>query len=163
MRVLDETGKQVGILNKDEALQLAREKGVDLVEIAPQARPPVARIIDFKKFKYLESKKKQAEKRKQRHVVVKEVRLSPVIGQHDLDTRAVQAREFIDQGHTLKVSIPFRGRLITHKELGFEVLQRFFDAIKPIKVVREPKFEGKILVAQVIKDKNHKEETHAKS
>ncbi len=163
MRVLDIDGKQVGILTKDKALEIAREKGVDLVEIAPLAKPPVARIIDFKKFKYLESKKKQAEKRKQKHVDMKEIRLSPVIGQHDLDTRAARAKEFIDQGHTLKISIPFRGRLITHKELGFEVLHRFFDAIKPVKVVREPKFEGKILVAQVVKDKSNKEVPNAKS
>ncbi len=144
-------GKQVGILSKDEAVRLAREKGVDLVEIAPQAKPPVARIIDFKKFKYLESKRKQAEKKKQKHVETKEVRLSPVIGQHDLETRAAQAMNFVQEGHTLKIAIPFKGRLITRKELGFEVLKRFLEIIKPVKVVREPKFEGKVLVAHVIK------------
>ena len=151
-------GKQVGILSKEDALALAREKGIDLVEIAPQAKPPVARIIDFKKFKYLESKRKQAEKKKQKHVETKEVRLSPVIGQHDLETRAAQAKNFIEDGHTLKIAIPFKGRLITRKELGFEVLKRFLEIIKPVKVVREPKFEGKVLVVHVIKTSKEEKE-----
>ena len=158
LRVLDDSGKQIGILSRDEALKKARDGGVDLVEIAPTANPPVAKIIDFKKFKYIESKKKQQEKRKQKKIETKEIRLSPFIGQHDFDFRAQQAREFLEQGNPVKITILFHGRLITRKDFGFEVMKRFFDAIAPIKIIREPKFEGKILVAQVIGEKKQKED-----
>lgn len=161
LRVLDEKGTQVGILSRDDALAEARNRGVDLVEVAPKAQPPVARLIDFSKFKYLENKKKQAEKRSQKNVETKEVRLSPVIGQHDFDTRLEQVREFLKDNNPVKISIRFKGRMITRKQFGYDVLNRFLGELDSIKVVHEPKFEGKVLVAHIVrnKDKDSKSNT----
>lgn len=153
LRLLDETGKQLGIVTKEDALRKAKEAGIDVVEIAPHANPPVARLIDFKKFKYLEAKKTREERKKQKRVGIKEVRLRPFIGSHDLGVRINQAREFLLEGNQLKISIPFRGREITRKEFGFEVLNRFLKELAEIKVVRPGHFEGKVLVALVAPDK----------
>lgn len=153
LRVIDESGKQIGILSKQEALSKARNLGLDLVEIAPKAKPPVARIIDFKKFKYLESKKKKQEKKAQKNVETKEVRLSPVIGQHDFDVRLQQAKQFLKGGNPLKISVPFKGRMITRKQFGYKVMDRFIKALESVKVVRDPKFEGRVLVAHVVREK----------
>lgn len=153
LRLLDESGKQIGLVTKEEALRRARDAGIDVVEIAPNASPPVAKLIDFKKFKYLESKKSREEKKKQKHVGVKEVRLSPFIGEHDLEVRSTQAQEFLDEGNQVKISIPFRGREITRKEFGFNVMKKFLAELTEAKVVREAHFEGKILVAMIAPDK----------
>ncbi len=153
LRLLDETGKQVGVVTKEEALRLAKEKGVDVVEIASKANPPVAKLIDFKKFKYLEAKKSREEKKKQKNVGVKEIRLRPFIGEHDLKVRTDQAKEFLAEGNQIKISIPFRGREITRKEFGFEVMRKFLSVLPETKIVREAHFEGKILTAMVAADK----------
>jgi translation initiation factor IF-3 len=153
VRLLDESGKQVGIVTKEEALMKAQAAGVDVVEIAPNANPPVAKLIDYKKFKYLEARKSREEKKKQKNVGVKEVRLSPFIGEHDLKVRSQQAKEFLAEGNQLKISIPFRGRAITRKEFGFEVMRKFIAELVEVKVVREAHFEGKILVAMIAPDK----------
>ncbi len=150
---MDQTGKQIGLVTKLEALQKAKELGVDLVEIAPNAKPPVARLIDFKKFKYLEAKKLQEEKKHQKNVGVKEVRLRPFIGKHDLDTRLAQAQAFLKAGNQLKISIPFRGREITRKEFGFEVINKFLSGLVDVKIVRPPHFEGKVLVTMLVYEK----------
>lgn len=153
LRLLDEGGKQLGILTKEEALRKAREAGVDVVEIAPKANPPVAKLIDFKKFKYLESKKTRDEKKRQKNVGIKEIRFRPFIGEHDLNFRVNQAKEFLSQGNQLKISIPFRGREITRKEFGFAVLKRFLDQLSEIKIIREAHFEGKVLTTMILSDK----------
>ena len=153
LRLLDEHGKQIGVVTKDEASRRARELGIDVVEIAANAKPPVAKLIDFKKFKYLEAKKEREEKRKQKHVGIKEVRLSPFIGNHDLETRLAQSKEFLEEGNQLKISIPFRGREITRKEFGFEVLNKFLKLLNDVKIVRPGHFEGRVLVAQVVMEK----------
>ena len=153
LRLLDENGKQIGVVSKIEALQKAKELGIDVVEIAPGAKPPVAKLIDFKKFKYQEAKKERESRKSQRNVGVKEVRLAPFIGQHDFDTRLKQAREFLDEGNQLKISLMFRGRVITRKEFGFEVVNRFISALGQTKTVRPPHMEGRTLVAMVVNDK----------
>lgn len=153
LRLLDGTGKQIGIVPKQEALRLAREARVDVVEVAPNAKPPVAKLIDFKKFKYLEAKKARDEKKKQKHVGIKEVRLRPFIGDHDLEVRLTHAKEFLESGNQLKISLPFRGREITRKEFGSKVMNKFLEGLKEIKLVRPPHFEGKVLVALVVPDK----------
>lgn len=150
---MDSDGKQIGIVTKDEALRRAREAGVDVVEIASGAVPPVAKLIDFKKFKYLESKKDREEKRKQKNVGVKEVRLRPFIGQHDLDVRQRQAQEFLNDGNQVKIALPFRGREITRKEFGFDVINKFINGLVDVKIVRTPHFEGKVLTAMLAADK----------
>lgn len=149
IRLLDESGKQIGIVTKEEALRKAREAGVDVVEIAPNAKPPVAKLIDFKKFKYLESKKEREEKRKQKNAGIKELRLRPFIGQHDFEVRLNQAKEFLAEGNQIKISVPFRGREITHKEFGFAVINKFLQGLEAAKLVREPHFEGRVLVATI--------------
>jgi translation initiation factor IF-3 len=153
LRLLDEEGKQIGILSKLEALQKAKELDLDVVEIAPNAKPAVAKLIDFKKFKYQEQKKERESKKNQKNVGVKEIRLRPFIGQHDFDTRVAQAKEFLEDGNQVKIAVFFKGREITRKEFGFNVMKRFLASFESIRVVREPHMEGKILVTMVVPDK----------
>jgi translation initiation factor IF-3 len=150
---LDEEGKQIGILTKLEALQKAKELDLDVVEIASSAKPPVAKLIDFKKFKYQEAKKEQEIRKSQKNVGVKEIRLRPFIGQHDFDTRLKKAKEFLADGNQVKLSLFFRGREITRKEFGFDVMKRFIAGLENMRVVREPHLEGKVLGAMVVPDK----------
>lgn len=153
VRLLDENGKQIGVVSKIEALQKAKELGTDVVEIAPNAKPPVAKLIDFKKFKYQEAKKEREARKSQKNVGVKEVRLAPFIGQHDFDTRLKQAKEFLEDGNQLKISLMFRGRVITRKEFGYGVMNRFIAALGQTKVVRPPHMEGRTLASMVVIDK----------
>jgi len=153
VRLLDEDGKQIGIVTKLEALQKAKELDLDVVEIAPTAKPPVAKLIDFKKFKYQEAKKEQENRKSQKNVGVKEIRLRPFIGQHDFDTRLNRAKEFLADGNQVKLSLFFRGREITRKEFGFDVMKRFIAGLESVRVVREPRLEGKVLSAMVVPDK----------
>ncbi len=153
LRLLDEEGKQIGIVSKIEALQKAKELGIDVVEIAPNAKPPVAKLIDFKKFKYQEAKKERESRKNQKNVGVKEVRLRPFIGAHDFETRLAKAREFLNDGNQLKVNVLFRGREITKKEFGFALMKRFIAGLEQVKVVREPHLEGKVLVAMLTSSK----------
>lgn len=145
LRLLDETGKQLGIVSKIEALQKARELNLDVVEIAPNAKPPVAKLIDFKKFKYQEAKKEQEEKRKQKNVGIKEIRLRPFMGDHDINVRVGQAKQFLEAGNQVKMNVMFRGREIIRKEFGAQLLDRIARDIKPKKVVREPHMEGRVM------------------
>lgn len=153
LRLLDEEGKQIGVVSKLEALQKAKESGIDVVEVAPNAQPPVAKLIDFKKFKYQEAKKERESKKSQKNVGVKEVRLRPFIGQHDVDTRLAQAKDFLEEGNQLKISVFFKGREITRKEFGFKVINDFIAKLEAVKVVRDPHMEGRTLVAMVVSDK----------
>lgn len=147
LRVLDEIGKQVGILPKFEALNKARALGLDLVEIAPMAKPPVVKIIDFKKFLYQEEKKKREEKKKAKVSATKEIRLSPFISENDLQVMIRRAREFLQDGDKVRMVLKFRGRQIIHPEFGRAVMQKVIDALNDIsKVDREPHFEGKQLI-----------------
>lgn len=145
---MDEKGKQIGVLTKDEALQKARDLELDLVEFAPNAQPPVAKIIDFKKFRYLENKRDQEIKKKTHEVEVKEVRLRPFIGNHDFEVRVKQAEGFIKEGNRLKVVVKFQGREITKKEFGFNIIKKFTEALAK---VAEPQglvhFEGRALIS----------------
>lgn len=147
LRLLDETGKSLGLFDKNEALKLAQAQEKDLVEIAPNAKPPVVKLIDFKKFKYLEAKKERQSRKSVKNVGVKEIRLSPFIGEHDFLTRVKQAEEFLKEGNQLKISIPFRGREITHKEFGYNTLKKATDYLAAVaKVTKSPYFEGRVLV-----------------
>ncbi len=148
IRVIDENGKQIGVLTKEEALRRARVEEKDLVEVAPLAKPPVVKLIDFKKFKYMEAKKEKEEKKKAKSGEIKEIRLSPFIGQHDLETRLSQGKEFLKDANQLKVVVKFQGREITHKEFGFTVLNKYLEGVTEFgKVVRPPHFEGRLLIA----------------
>lgn len=146
LRVIDESGKQIGIISKDEALQKARSLGLDLVEIAPKADPPVAKIINFKKFKYEESRKQRVLRKKIKETDTKEIWLGPLISDHDFNNRLKRVKEFLKEGDRVKLSVRFSGREMAHPELGFQVLQKSEEVLKEIAVKeREPRFEGRNL------------------
>jgi translation initiation factor IF-3 len=144
VRVIDEEGNQLGVMPTPRALEMAQERGLDLVEVAPMAAPPVARFLDFGQYKYELTKKEKENKRRQRSVTFKEVRLSPKIGVGDFTTKLHRAIEFLEEGDRIKVTVRFRGRELTHPELGRNLLTRFTEAVKDHAVVeRAPILEGK--------------------
>lgn len=158
LRVLDFEGKQIGVLTKAEALRLAQEQELDLVEIAPTAKPPVVKIIDFNKFLYQQEKKKQEEKRRAKVSETKEIRMGPFISGHDLEVRVRQGRGFLEDGDKIKLVVRFRGRQITHPEIGRQLIGKIVDALSDIsKVDRDAHFEGKQLVALLSTEKGKKQ------
>jgi len=160
LRVINKEGKQIGILTKDEALKLAREQETDLVEIAPGASPPVCKLIDFRKFLYLEKKKEKEQKKGAKGKGIKEIRLRPFIGDHDYQVRLNQAKDFLKQGEKLRVRVRFFGREIAKKKFGFEIINRLLkDLGESVSLEREPRFIGKTLVAQLAPDKNYGKKT----
>jgi translation initiation factor IF-3 len=160
LRVLDVEGKQVGVLSKDEALKLAQEQELDLVEIAPTAKPPVAKLIDFNKFLYQQAKKKQEEKKKAKTSETKEIRLGPFMSDNDLQVMIRRGREFLEDGDKIRLVVRFRGRQITRSEFGKSTIQKVVDALADIsKIDREPHFEGRQLIAMLSVEKGKKQET----
>ncbi|MBF6604322.1 MAG: translation initiation factor IF-3 [Chloroflexi bacterium] len=159
VRVVDEEGAQLGVMPTAQALAMAQERGYDLVEVAPMAAPPVARFLDFGQYKYELTKREKEAKRKQRSVTFKEVRLKPKIGGGDFDTKVRRAIEFLEEGDRIKVAVQFRGRELTHPEIGRALIERFTDRIKDHGVVeRAPLLEGKsmhITVASTHKPTSH--------
>jgi translation initiation factor IF-3 len=157
VRVVDEEGAQLGVMPTPQALAMAQERGFDLVEVAPMASPPVVRFLDFGQYKYELTKREKEAKRKQRSVTFKEVRLKPKIGSGDFDTKVRRAIQFLEEGDRIKVAVQFRGRELTHPEIGRSLLSRFSEQIKDHGVVeRAPLLEGKsmhITVASVHKPK----------
>lgn len=154
LRVLDIDGKQVGLLSKFEALSKARELGLDLVEVAPRAVPPVARIIDFKKFLYQQAKKRRDEKKKAKVSETKEVRLGPFMNDHDLAVMIRRAREFLTDNDKVRLVVRFAGRQIVHPEFGQQVLNKVVRAVADIsKIERDPHFEGKQLIGILTPEK----------
>ena len=146
MRVIDSDGGQVEVLPIAEALKKAREKGTDLVEIAPNASPPVVKLIDFGKFRYTEEKKLREQMKKAKPAELKEVRLSPFIGEADYKTRVRQIDKFLHNGHKVKVVIVFKGRQLGSKKFGYGILQKVIDEIThEITIDMEPKFLGRHL------------------
>jgi translation initiation factor IF-3 len=144
VRVIDEEGNQLGVMPTPKALEMAQERGLDLVEVAPMAAPPVARFLDFGQYKYELTKREKEAKRRQRSVTFKEVRLSPKIGIGDFETKMHRAVEFLEDGDRIKVTVRFRGRELTHPELGRRMLERFADQVKDHGVIeRPPILEGK--------------------
>lgn len=122
--MVDETGKQLGVMTRDEALSRARALTTDLVEIAPMAKPPVAKLIDFKKFKYLEAKKERDGKSSSNKVELKEIRFTPFIAQGDMDSRLKKIREYLGDGDRVKIVVKFTGRQITRVEFGHELIKK---------------------------------------
>jgi translation initiation factor IF-3 len=159
VRVVDEEGAQLGVMPTPRALEMAQERGLDLVEVAPMASPPVVKFLDFGQYKYDLTKREKEAKRKQRSVTFKEVRLSPKIGTGDFDTKVHRAIEFLEDGDRIKVTVRFRGRELTHPELGRNLLARFVDRVKEHGVAeRTPLLEGKsmhITMASLHKPKVH--------
>ena len=159
VRVVDEEGAQLGVMPTARALEMAQDRGYDLVEVAPMAQPPVVKFLDFGQYKYELTKREKENKRKQRSVTFKEVRLTPKIGQGDFDTKVHRAIEFLEDGDRIKVTVRFRGRELTHPEIGRNLLARFVDRVKDHGVAeRTPLLEGKsmhITMASTHKPKSH--------
>jgi translation initiation factor IF-3 len=146
IRVIGADGSQLGILEVDQALSIAQDLGLDLVEVAPMARPPVARIMDYGKFKFEQAKQARQAKKKQHVVQVKEVKYRPGIDDHDFATKTRHARRFLGDGNKVKVTLMFRGRQIAHPELGKEVVDRVATELADVsKIESEAKMEGKSL------------------
>ncbi len=152
VRLIDKDGRQVGVVPTERAMGMAREAGLDLVEVAPDSRPPVAKIMDYGKFKY-ERKKQIQESRKKSHAVqIKEVRLRPKTGQHDFDVKLGRARGFLEDGDKVQVNMMFRGRELAHLDVGRGVVERFSKALEDIaKMERPPIFEGRRMTCLLTK------------
>lgn len=148
VRLISEDGKQIGLLSRDEALDFALGSGADLVLIGESAKPPVAKVIDFKKFLYQEQKKEAEARKGQRGTGTKEVRIgSPLVASGDIETRVRQTRKFLEDGFNVKTVIKFQGRQITHPEFGHKIVNQFKEQLAAVgKVTREAHFEGKQLV-----------------
>ncbi|MFQ5751517.1 MAG: translation initiation factor IF-3 [bacterium] len=147
VRLIDTDGKQIGIVDKSEAIEIAMNRGMDLVELSPDAAPPVCKIMDYGKYKYQQSKKEKITKKKQHVINVKEIRLRPKIEDHDFNFKTNHARKFLEKGNKVKASVLFRGREMTHKEFAKTLLERMAAELDDIaKIDREPLMEGRMMI-----------------
>ncbi|MBC8542377.1 translation initiation factor IF-3 [Bianquea renquensis] len=147
VRLIDEEGNQLGVVPVREALAMARERNLDLVKIAPQAKPPVCKILNYGKYRFEQIKREKEAKKKQKVIDIKEVRLSPNIEEHDLQTKLKNAVKFLKNGDKVKVSVRFRGRELSRTEIGREVLDDFTKGIAEVgDVEKPPKMEGRSMV-----------------
>lgn len=157
IRVVDDQGKMLGIMTRNEALRLAEERELDLIEIAPQAKPPVCKIIDFGKFQYELQKKEKYQKKQQQQQQMKEIRFKWRVDIHDFNFKVRHARNFIEEGNKVKASVIFRGREITHQEIGIQLLERFVAALDDVaRVDQQIKPEGKSISVILAPDKTKK-------
>jgi translation initiation factor IF-3 len=144
--VIDQTGKQLGVMNSYQANQLAEQAGLDLLCVAPGAKPPVCKILDYGKYRF-EQQKKAKEAKKNQHIIdIKEVQISPQIGDHDLQVKVKAAIGFFEEGHKVKLVLRFKGRQMAHQEIGVETVNKFIEAVKHVSIVeKRPELEGKLL------------------
>ena len=144
VRLISESGEQLGVVKLDEAIERAKDVGLDLIEVSPNSKPPVAKILNYGKLKYEEKKKQQASKKKQHVVKIKEMRVRPRIDDHDLDTKVNRGRKFIEDGCKLKVTLMYRGREMSRLDLGLDVLNRVVEMLSDIaEVEKHGKLEGR--------------------
>jgi len=154
---VDAEGKQLGIKPLPEALHIAREADLDLVEVAPMANPPVCRIMDYGRFKYENEQRAKESRRKTTNVSIKEMKYRPKIGQGDFDTKTRQVAKFLGQGHKVKITIMFRGREMSHQELGLKILNRVAEEVGTVaKVEAAPKVDGRNMIMVLAPDKRAK-------
>lgn len=147
IRLIGDDGEQLGIMSAKDALKMAKEAGLDLVKIAPTAKPPVCKIVDYGKYRYEQTRREKEAKKKQKTTEVKEIQLSPNIDVNDLTTKANQARKFVEKGNKVKVALRFRGREMAHMATGKEVLDTFFEKLSDVAVVEKPaKLEGRSMI-----------------
>jgi translation initiation factor IF-3 len=166
VRLIDEEAKQIGVVSLSEAFNLSQQSGLDLVEIAPNAKPPVVKLIEFSKFKYQEAKKLKAEKRGIKGGDTKEIQMTPFIGAGDFDTRVKKSKEFLSTGNKVKISIKFQGRQIQKPEFGHQLLDKFIQKLEGMAQAEgEPKLIGKrlLLTLSPSKKKNEKSEPKTQS
>ncbi len=144
VRLISQTGEQLGVKSTHKALELAQSVSLDLVLVSPTAKPPVARIMDYGKFRFELQKKQREARKKQKTISIKEIRLSPTIGEADFNTRLKNASKFLEKGDKVKVTVRFRGRAITHKDLGQKVLEQMAKAVEELATVEaRPKMDGR--------------------
>lgn len=147
VRLIGPDGEQIGVMSSKEAYFKAKDAGLDLVKISPNAKPPVCKIVDYGKYRYEQTRKAKEAKKKQRTVETKEIRLSPNIDTNDLNTKVNQTKKFLQKGNKIKVSLRFRGREMAHKDVGREILNSFYEQLKDVAVVDKPaKMEGRSMV-----------------
>ena len=147
VRLIDEKGEMVGVLTKSEALKMAQEAGLDLVEVSPNAEPPVCKILDFGKYKYELQKKKAEAKKKQTVVLVKEIQMRPMIDPHDFEIKCKAIKRFLEEGNKVKILLRFRGRELSHQEIGVEILNKVRKMFEEVcKIDHNPKLEGKQMI-----------------
>lgn len=147
LRVIGPQGEQLGVFPREIALKKAEEYGLDLVEVAPAAEPPVCRIIDFAKYKYEQIKREKEVKKHQKQAQIKEVRISPRIGEHDYEIKLKHIKEFLENRHKVRIRMFFRGREIAHKELGNKIIEKLLQGIDKVgRIDREPHMLGKALI-----------------
>ena len=147
VRVISPDGEQVGIIPIERAMEIAEEQGLDLVEVAPMARPPVCRIMDYGKFKYEEQRQAREARKRQHHVQIKEVKMRPGIEDHDFEFKTRHARRFLEEGNKVKLTMMFRGRQMAHPEFGRQVLDRVSTMLQDVsKVEQFPQMEGRSMV-----------------
>lgn len=147
VRLVGADGEQVGVVPRSQALQAAEEAGLDLVEVAPNAEPPVCKILDYGRFKYEAQKKKTEARKRQKTIEVKEIKMRPGIDQHDYDIKMRSVRRFLEEGDKVKVTLRFRGREMVHQDIGVKVLQRVREELDEVaKVEQFPKMEGRQLI-----------------
>ncbi|MBQ9400900.1 MAG: translation initiation factor IF-3 [Clostridia bacterium] len=147
VRLIDENGEQLGVMPTQQALQLAEDRGLDLAKIQPSAVPPVCKLLDYDKYRYEQAKRERESRKNQRVVDIKEVQLSATIEENDVNTKAKMAIRFLENGDKVKVSIRFRGRQITHSEIGLKVMQDFAERCKDVSMVeRRPLLDGRNMI-----------------
>lgn len=148
MRVIDDQGEQMGVMAPFEALKIARERSLDLVEISPNANPPVCRIQDYGKYLYEKDKSERATRKKQKTITVKEVKFSVTVDEHDYQTKKNRAIRFLNEGNKVKASLRFKGRQMSHRDLGYNIINRLIQEMKEVAVVEfMPRMEGTTLHA----------------
>ena len=152
VQVIGENGEKLGLLNLRDALEIVEEKKLDLVLVAPNAKPPVCKIMNYGKYKFEQAKKEKEAKKKQKTLEIKEIRITPNIEEHDFGFKAKNARKFIEGGNKLKITVRFRGREINNSKMGETVLNKFIDELSDIAVVeKKPKLEGKNMFIMLAK------------
>ena len=155
IRLIGEDGEQLGIMSARDAMKLAREANLDLVKIAPTAKPPVCKIIDYGKYRYEQARREKEARKKHKTIEVKEIRLSPNIDTNDLNTKVNQARKFVSGGNKVKVAVRFRGRELAHTAVGKTILEDFAQKLSDIAVIDKPaKLEGKSMVMFLVEKRN---------
>jgi len=155
VRVVSADGEQLGILPIAQALELARQREMDLVEVAAEAQPPVCRIMDFGKYKYTQARRQKEARKKQTTILVKEVKMGPKTEKHDFDFKLKHVRRFLEEGHKAKVTVRFKGREMAHTELGWKMLNKMVEGMQDIAVIENhPRMEGRML-SMILSPKPH--------
>lgn len=155
VRAIDDNGDQLGIIPIKDALQIARDRGLDLVEVAPNAKPPVCRIMDYGRYKYQQEKRQNEGKKRQSQIILKEIKLRPKTGEHDYNTKVRHITKFLSKGNKVKVTIMFRGREIVHPQIGLNILKRIIEELAEVSIVEnQPKLEGRNMSMLLSPNKN---------